>query len=115
MRVAAQGLTVVALVAGTWSMRPKDAESPSADSTATRNDVEVEKRRLERIAKERGEFEERLKGAERAENMEAELRARRGEQLGVATSGPHVQQSSSASVTNEGSGGNKWWRWLGGR
>lgn len=77
MRVAAQGLTIVALVAGTWSLRPKDAESPSADPTATRNDVDVERRRLERIAKEKNEFEERLKGAERAEGIEAGLRAGR--------------------------------------
>lgn len=113
MRVAAQGLTIVALVAGTWSLRPKDTESPVADATATRNDADVERRRLEKIAKEKEEFEERLKGAERAEGIETELRARRkGTEPAVAAD---PRQSSGASVPSEGSSGSRLWNWFGGR
>ena len=112
MRVAAQGLTIVALVAGTWSLRPKDNESPVADVTATRNDMDLERRRLEKIAKEKEEFEERLKGAERAAGIEAQLRARRKEMDPAAAADPMTQQSSSGSTPSEGSSRTQWWRWF---
>ena len=108
MRVAAQGLTIVALVAGTWSLRPKDTESPVADITATRNDVDLERRRLEKIAKEKEEFEERLKGAEKTASIEAELRVRR---KGTPAT-PDLVKSSSGSVPSEGGGRSQWWRWF---
>jgi hypothetical protein len=115
MRVAAQGLTIVALVAGTWSLRPKDTESPSGDATATRNDVDVERRRLEKIAKEKEEFEVRLKGAERAEGIEAELRARRRSGAEPAQAGSVVRPTSGAPATSEQRSGSRWWGWFGGR
>ncbi|KAG6889650.1 hypothetical protein C0995_015766 [Termitomyces sp. Mi166 len=56
VRVAAQGLTVVAICAGTWSsMRSKDKASAAVDG-------------------ERKEFEERLRGAEQAHEAEAALK-----------------------------------------
>jgi hypothetical protein len=113
MRVAAQGLTIVAVVAGTWSMRPKVNESPGAHPTTPRNDADLEKRRLQKIAKEKEEFEERLKGAERAEGVEAELRARKGAVPTVAAK-PEVRQGNGTSATSDGDGGSRWWRWLGG-
>jgi hypothetical protein len=62
----------------------------------------MERRRLERIAKEKEEFEERLKGAERAEGVEAELRARRA---GMEPPVPQeVQQPESSRASN------KWWK-----
>jgi predicted KAP-like P-loop ATPase len=111
MRVAAQGLTIVAVVAGTWSMRPKDNEIPGAHSTAPRNDADVEKRRMEKIAKEKEEFEERLRGAERAEGVEAELRARKGAAPAVAAK-PEAKQGKETPVDSEGGDGRRWWRWF---
>jgi len=117
MRVVAQGLTIVALVAGTYSLRPKDVESTSGDPTLTRNDVDAERKRLERIAKEKEEFEKRLRGAERAEGIEAELRAGRRP---VEATG--VQARGSTGTTDPpaaGNGGDRrvggWWGWLTGR
>ncbi|RDB19713.1 Respiratory supercomplex factor 1, mitochondrial [Hypsizygus marmoreus] len=107
VRVAAQGLTIVALVAGTYSMRPKDEQTIAAglvgeDSTLTRNDVDVERRRLEKVAREKEEFEQRLKGAEEADEFERVLRARRS---GGGGAGP-------ASVSETGEKGS-WTKWLG--
>lgn len=107
MRVAAQGLTIVALVVGTWTLRPKDASV--ADATATRNDLDVERRRLEKLAREREEFEERLKGAERAEGVEAGLRTRR------RVTEPAVAGEPESNVISEGESQNRWQRWFGGR
>ncbi|KAG6876095.1 hypothetical protein C0992_000971 [Termitomyces sp. T32_za158] len=70
VRVAAQGLTIVAICVGTWSMRPKDPLTGSLPSA----DADAERRRAEKIAKEKDEFEERLRGAEKAHQAEVEMR-----------------------------------------
>ncbi|KAG6877566.1 hypothetical protein C0993_006063 [Termitomyces sp. T159_Od127] len=68
VRVAAQGLTIVAVCAGAFAMRRTDASAvPSADADA-------ERRRAEKIAREKGEFEERLRDAEQAHQADAALR-----------------------------------------
>lgn len=70
VRVVAQGLTIVAICAGTWSMRPKDHLAASSSSV----DADAERRRAEKMAREKNEFEERLRGAEEAHQAEVELR-----------------------------------------
>lgn len=109
VRVAAQGLTIVALVVGTYSMRPKEAEG--SDPTQSRNDADVERRRLEKIAREKEEFEERLKEAEDAHVMEAEFRRRQGQPVGVASVNgvKGTLDSRAGSTRTEGS----WLGWLG--
>ncbi|KAG5644028.1 hypothetical protein DXG03_009243 [Asterophora parasitica] len=73
VRVAAQSLTIVAIVAGTYSLRPK-AVNTASDPTLVGNDADAERRRQEKIAKEHAEFEERLKGAQEAHALESELK-----------------------------------------
>ncbi|KAG5351615.1 hypothetical protein E4T56_gene13192 [Termitomyces sp. T112] len=98
VRVAAQGLTIVAICAGTWSMRPKDSLAHS--SSATTVDVDGERRRLEKMAKEKEEFEERLRSAEQSHQAEVGLRAR----------GPKTLPESTSEAKNVVSGG--WSAWL---
>ncbi|KAG6864841.1 hypothetical protein C0991_006865 [Blastosporella zonata] len=112
VRVAAQGLTIVAVCIGTWGFRPQgpfsSSSSPStsvdtSDPTLTRNDVDVERRRLEKMAREKDEFEERLRGAEQAHEAETGLRATRGRKEGPGS----VKEVGDASVSNGG-----WSAWL---
>ncbi|KAG5351449.1 hypothetical protein E4T56_gene12640 [Termitomyces sp. T112] len=81
VRVAAQGLTILAICAGTWSMRSRDPLAASS-SSAPAVDVDVERRRLDKMAKEKKEFEERLRGAEQAHQAEVELRTSPGSNRG---------------------------------
>jgi hypothetical protein len=95
-RVAAQGLTIVALVAGTYSIRPKkEEEQYSADA-------EAERRRLEKAAKDKEEFEERLRGAEEAYAVEKELMKK----TTPSQSTPHAEAENPAASSSKGS-------WLG--
>ncbi|KAG6908269.1 hypothetical protein DXG01_005534 [Tephrocybe rancida] len=112
VRVAAQGLTIVALCAGTWSMRPTDPLAMSTSSTTdtndptlTRNDVDVERRRLEKAAREKNEFEERLRGAEQAHEAELGMRANTGVKKGPAS------VSEVGDVPATGRGWNAWLPW----
>ncbi|KAG6837785.1 hypothetical protein H0H93_001712 [Arthromyces matolae] len=110
VRVAAQGLTIVAICAGTWSLRPKDPTAVASSSTSvdtsdptlTRNDIDTERRRLEKIAKDKEEFEERLRGAEMAHEAEVEMRAGRG-----LDKGPGSVSESKDSKVNRG-----WSSWM---
>ncbi|KAF9467704.1 hypoxia induced protein conserved region-domain-containing protein [Collybia nuda] len=110
VRVAAQGLTIVALVAGTYSLRPKD--TPIDDPTLTRNDVDVERRRLEKLAKEKDEFEERMRDAEVAQEVENSFLQDRRKARTAA------KEASSAptppDVPAPTTGGGQWWGWFGG-
>jgi len=111
VRVAAQGLTIVALVAGTYSLRPKDTQSVDDDPTLTRNDVDVERRRLEKVAKEKAEFEERMKSAEVAHDMEDMLRGdkrRRNESMNASGT-----QETNDSTTPDAASTGRWWGWFG--
>lgn len=110
VRVAAQGLTIVAIVAGTYSLRPKSPPTDeAADPTLTRNDVDVERRRLEKIAREKGEFEERLKEAEDATRAETELRAnllsKKSAQTGSAS------EPTEAKAAGSSAGWTSWFGW----
>jgi hypothetical protein len=117
VRVAAQGLTIVALVAGTYSLRPKDA--PVDDPTLTRNDVDVERRRLEKLAKEKDEFEERMKGAEVAHDVETSFMQHRRKARAVASDTTSAKESTSkvpapADAPTKETAGRQWFGWFGG-
>ncbi|GLB39789.1 putative hypoxia induced protein conserved region [Lyophyllum shimeji] len=109
VRVAAQGLTIVAIVVGAQAFRPKDAEAPGGDA-GSMNDVDAERRRMEKLAREKDEFEERLRGAEEAHELEKGLRAGRS---GFATtsSGSQGGAGDGATVLTKSGGG--WFGWLG--
>ena len=70
VRVAAQGVTILAICAGTWSMRSRDLAASSSSTT-----TDSERRRLEKMTKEKDEFEQRLRDAEQAHKAEVELGA----------------------------------------
>ncbi|KAF5384168.1 hypothetical protein D9615_003361 [Tricholomella constricta] len=109
VRVAAQGLTLVAIVVGTYSLRPKN-DLRTDDPTLTGNDADVERRRLEKLAKEHDEFEERLKGAQEAHVLESELKSgRRGWQPTKPGSASEVRDSAPSSSNAGGS----WLGWFG--
>ncbi|KAF8065106.1 hypoxia induced protein conserved region-domain-containing protein [Lyophyllum atratum] len=110
VRVAAQGLTIVAIVAGTYSMRNKDVGA-SSDPTLTRNDVDVEQRRLEKVAREKDEFEERLRGAEEAHDLESELRKARRNGREPTNPGSASEARDTNTGSARSSGG--WMGWLG--
>lgn len=110
VRVAAQGLTIVALVAGTYSLRPKDGLID--DPTATRNDADVERRRLEKLAKEKDEFEERMKGAEVAHDVENSFLQSRRKARAAAKEAPSAPPPSDAPAP--AAKGGQWWGWFGG-
>ncbi|KAG6808626.1 hypothetical protein H0H92_003461 [Tricholoma furcatifolium] len=105
VRVAAQGLTILAICAGTWSVRPGGVfgTSPVAaePSNLPRADADAEQRRLEKAAREKEEFEERLRGAESAHAAESELRGDIGN--GSIRSPSEVKSNPSR------------WSWLWGR
>jgi len=109
MRVAAQGLTIVAIVVGTHSLRPKDVEV-SDDPTLTRNDADMERRRQEKMAREKDEFEERLKGAEEAHAMESGLKAGRSGREPVT---PGSASDARDGATVAAKTGGSWLGWLG--
>jgi len=103
-RVGAQALTIVALVAGTYYLRPKQ------DMTA---DADVERRRIEKAAREKEEFEERLRGAEDAYAVEKELmRGRKGLSASVPAA-PTSAGTSEESAPRPS--GRSWLGWLVGK
>ncbi|KAF8892955.1 hypoxia induced protein conserved region-domain-containing protein [Infundibulicybe gibba] len=111
VRVAAQGLTIVALVAGTYSLAPGTKPATLPDGTpdpdaGARGGVleqEAERRREERKSRERGEFEERVREAER------EVERERGAGP-VEHSAPVVSPPITPVQAGSGSGG--WRRWV---
>jgi len=110
VRVAAQGLTIVAIVVGTYSMRNKEVGA-SSDPTQTRNDVDVERRRLDKMAREKDEFEERLKGAEEAHDLESELKKTR--RNGWDSTNPGSASEAKDTTTGSTRSGGGWMGWLG--
>jgi len=103
-RVAAQGLTIVALVAGTYSLRPKQGDNDAVLSAAA---ADAERNRLEKAAREREEFEERLRDAEVAHALETKLMKKTSpssSSFGDEPTGPGALKPPSSSWT-------KWLRW----
>ena len=102
-RVAAQGLTILALVAGTYYLRPKQATTADADA---------ERRRAEKAAREKEEFEERLRGAEDAYAVEKELMMGR---KGVSASASASAGAGASEETASRPSGRSWLGWLVGK
>ena len=106
-RVGAQGLTIVALVAGTYYLRPKQ------DMTA---DADAERRRVEKAAREKEEFEERLRGAEDAYAVEKELmRGRKGLSASASAPAPASAGAGTSEETASRPSGRSWLGWLVGK
>ncbi|TFK75659.1 hypothetical protein BDN72DRAFT_810559, partial [Pluteus cervinus] len=99
LRVAAQGLTIGALVLGGYTFSTKKEEG----TLGSQNDFEVEKRREEKLAKERTEFEDRLKEAEAVHAFET------GAAAAPAQNVPSTPPPSSQSTTAQS--GSKWFGW----
>jgi len=91
VRVAAQGLTIGALVLGTYSLRDQGQER---EFIGSQNDADVERRREEKIAKDRMEFEGRLKEAEAAHEFE-----RTGGMMGTGGPGTGTGMNADGSGT----------------
>lgn len=120
-RVALQGLTLVALVAGSMAIQAsrKAQLSDNADG-APRNEVATELLREQKKEREKAEFEERLRGAERAHAEEQAIVARgsaKAKSSGIAASidEPSTMQKTAAStdVVSSAKSGSSWTRWLG--
>lgn len=115
-RVVAQGLTIVALVGGTYALGQRNLEEDKQ-----RREEEAKKMLEEQAVKERLEFEERLKQAEEAHEAQtslwARLRSKRGEKpsKGVPSTPPTPPQpvpSTPVPVPSERSGEQTWWELL---
>jgi Hypoxia induced protein conserved region len=71
VRVIAQGLTIVAIVAGTYSLGQRGF-GVEAELNKTPVEADLERRREEKIDRDRKEFEGRLKKAEEAHRAETQ-------------------------------------------
>ncbi|TFK31878.1 hypothetical protein BDQ12DRAFT_693412, partial [Crucibulum laeve] len=108
MRVALQGVTLVALVAGSMAMKARKNEITEATGIGEglpRNEQSAEIIKEQKREKEREEFEERLKGAQEAHD--AEVRIRKGVRVvPTVEDSPAAKRSSwwwSSSTTKESS------------
>lgn len=108
-RVIAQGLTIVALVAGSWLLNNKQKPLDEA--------AQLEEELIGKQLRSR-EFEERLRGAEEREKLENAAGAGRGPLLELKKA-PVVAAPISApavSIPSEKTGSEGWgvWSWFGG-
>jgi Hypoxia induced protein conserved region len=116
-RVVLQGLTIVALVAGSMALqKQKGTEiSDSADDSPPRNEAATELSKEKKRILEQQQFEERLKDAQAATEQE--------QGVGMMTvKGPSVNKdrretqqpdasSSQSPISNEVKKSDGWWRW----
>lgn len=136
-RVALQGLTLVALVAGSMAIQASRKAQLSdngasslfsplylSDTTpadgAPRNEVATELLREQKKEREKAEFEERLRGAERAHAEEQAIVARgsakaKSSEIAASIDEPSTMQKTAAStdVVSSAKSGSSWTRWLG--
>ena len=102
-RVGLQGLTLVALVAGSMALK---AERDKAKAVEEINTIEVNQELLKQ--KEKDEFEERLRGAEAAHLQESALAAKAVVKREIQAT---EQPSSSSTELPSPTGSKKsWWR-----
>ncbi|KAF5348794.1 hypothetical protein D9756_009784 [Leucocoprinus leucothites] len=122
-RVGLQGLTLVALVAGSMALQAsrKTQGVESADDLP-RNEATTELLREQKKGKEKAEFEERLRGAELAHEEEQAAAARvlnnsKSSGRGAASvDEPSAAQRAAAATSGAASSaksGSSWIRWLG--
>jgi len=111
VRVIAQGLTIVAVVAGTYSFGYRQATPSNNAGGKSQVEVDLEVRREEKVGRERAAFEERLRVAEEMHKAEVG---------GGAVVGSDVQKSAGTKgVGGSGQSSRRtgWWGlgWLGSR
>jgi len=117
-RVAFQGLTLVALVAGSMAIqaqRKQQLNESGVDETLPRNEATTELINQRKKEKEKAEFEERLKGAEMADAEERAaiaqfLNSSKGSGRGT-TETPDVQVAVNAPENSKSRGSWSWFGW----
>jgi hypothetical protein len=114
MRVVFQGLTIAAVCWGTYNIGNKNAADRTVDT-----EVEEQKRREEKVLRERAAFEERLKAAEEMHNemVGTSARATLVNKLSDTNSAPPAAPEKTSPPSQEGTAPppakSSWKSWLG--
>ena len=96
VRIVAQGLTVGAIVLGSWTLGSRASQTHAEESVAARE---------EKLAVEKDAFMERLKGAEETQMVEDLLKA------GKAAEPVPAVQVGKAVPSGQAQKGSSWWSW----